>query len=293
MEKFYVYVFLDPRKPGKYVYDNICFTYEPFYIGKGTSNRIIISKYSKLNPLKTNKIKKIESSGLNVISYKLFDNLTETDSFDIEMDLIKRIGKILNETGPLVNFSDGGTGGDNISNHPNRNEIVEKMKLSHLGTKNGFYGKNHTELTKQKLSEIMVEITSGERNGFYGKKHTELTKQKQSDIKKNKYDGEKNPFFGKKHNEDTKNIIRKKASERKHSELTKQKISESGKGKRVGLNNPSATKYIIETPEGNVLEFIGIKTLDLALKGINPRRILKQKEHKGYKLIDVIKLNKK
>ena len=33
--KFYVYAYLDPTKPGKYVYDNIEFEFEPFYVGKG------------------------------------------------------------------------------------------------------------------------------------------------------------------------------------------------------------------------------------------------------------------
>lgn len=293
MKNFYVYVFLDPRKPGNYCYGDLSFICEPFYIGKGMLNRINISKYDKSNKFKVNKIKKIESCGLKIISYKVFDNLTEEESFTIEKDLINKIGKLINESGPLVNFSDGGNGGDNITNHPNKDKIIEKMRISHLGDKNKFYGKNHSDATKKRLSEIMSEIMLGEKNPFYGKKHTETTKKLQSDIKKNKYDGEKNPFYGKKHSDETKNIMKKKSTGKKHNELTKLKISESSKGKRTGINNPSATKYIIESPQGEILEFIGIKNLDLSLKGINPRRILKQKEHKGYKLLEIIKLNQK
>ena len=37
--RFYVYALLDPRKPGAYEYEDICFLYEPFYIGKGSKNR--------------------------------------------------------------------------------------------------------------------------------------------------------------------------------------------------------------------------------------------------------------
>lgn len=45
--KYYTYIYLDPRKPGKYEYtlkneETIRFDYEPFYVGKGTGNRIDI-----------------------------------------------------------------------------------------------------------------------------------------------------------------------------------------------------------------------------------------------------------
>jgi len=290
MNNFYVYVFLDPRKPGKYVYDNLYFEFEPFYVGKGINERIVTSKYDKLNRFKTNKIKKIELEKLKVISYKLFENLSEKESLEIEKDLIKKIGKMINENGPLVNFSDGGTGGDNISKHPYKSEIVKKMSESKKGEKNSFYGKHHTDETKQKLSTIMVDITLGEKNGFYGKKHTENTKKKHSDLMKGRYTGETNPFYGKKHSEESKLRMSELAKKRKHNENSKLKISESLKGKRVGINNPSATKYIIQTPQGEILEFIGIKELDDKLRGVNPRRIIKQKEHKGYKVIDIVKL---
>ena len=37
--KFYVYVYLDPRKPGSFKFGEYEFDYEPFYVGKGKKNR--------------------------------------------------------------------------------------------------------------------------------------------------------------------------------------------------------------------------------------------------------------
>ena len=48
---FYVYVYLDPRKPGNYVYGEYSFDYEPFYVGKGSNGRctIHLCKYNLEN----------------------------------------------------------------------------------------------------------------------------------------------------------------------------------------------------------------------------------------------------
>lgn len=39
MKNFYIYVYLDPRKKGKYVYNQLEFNMEPFYLGKGRDDR--------------------------------------------------------------------------------------------------------------------------------------------------------------------------------------------------------------------------------------------------------------
>ena len=58
---FYVYVYLDPRKPGDYIYGEYHFDYEPFYVGKGRYNRLYIHlKKNIYNPHFHNKIKKIQ-----------------------------------------------------------------------------------------------------------------------------------------------------------------------------------------------------------------------------------------
>ena len=54
--KYYVYIYLDPRKPGKYYYPNmdVCFLFEPFYVGKGKNKQM----YSHLKETKENTINK-------------------------------------------------------------------------------------------------------------------------------------------------------------------------------------------------------------------------------------------
>lgn len=126
MEKeYYVYCYMDPRKPGKYTYDglDICFLWEPFYIGKGKGDRIkkhIMShelfnqKRVNHNKIKNFKMKSIIDSGLNPFYIKLYTNLDNKKSSDIEIELITKIGRVIKKNGPLTNISDGGEGGDNM-----------------------------------------------------------------------------------------------------------------------------------------------------------------------------------
>ena len=63
--KFYIYVYLDPRKPGNFKYGGYTFKYEPFYVGKGQNYRYkehLYESYNKKdnNSHKCNIIRKIK-----------------------------------------------------------------------------------------------------------------------------------------------------------------------------------------------------------------------------------------
>lgn len=117
MNKFYCYVYLDPRKVGRFTYgDFVTFFYEPYYVGKGKGNRVYShlqhTKVSKQNILRYIKIQKIRKSNFEPKDFIIFieENLNEEDSFNIETNIIKNIGRKELNNGPLVNFTNGGEG---------------------------------------------------------------------------------------------------------------------------------------------------------------------------------------
>ena len=111
---YYVYIFLDQRKPGFWKYNNLEFNYQPFYVGKGKNYRIK-SHFSptelKKKYFKSNKINSIiNETGELPIHYRIFENLSEKEAYEIEIEIIKFFGKESDNTGILTNLSDGGDG---------------------------------------------------------------------------------------------------------------------------------------------------------------------------------------
>ena len=114
---FYVYVLLDPRKPGKFVYGPLKFDHEPFYVGKGKGNRdrshfrtgnLDKDTKSRRNIYRVNKIKRILAAGLTPKIKRIKTNAVERVAFKLECKAIKLIGR--GRLGPLVNMTDGGEG---------------------------------------------------------------------------------------------------------------------------------------------------------------------------------------
>ena len=109
---FYVYVLLDPRKPGPYWYGHWRFDHEPFYVGKGKHRRAYnhFKLKSNNNSHRARKIRKIFSLGLEPILVFKRTYLTEKQAFELEKKLIPKIGRSDLGEGPLTNHSDGGDG---------------------------------------------------------------------------------------------------------------------------------------------------------------------------------------
>ena len=126
----YVYIYLDTRKPGKYVYNDLEFDYEPFYVGQGTKYRCISGLKNGGSFYKRNKINKIFNDGFKPKLLKLYENITYENAIEKEIEIISKIGRNDLGKGPLVNLTDGGEGTVNISP-----EIIKKRAKSQIGRK--------------------------------------------------------------------------------------------------------------------------------------------------------------
>lgn len=86
------------------------------------------------------------------------------------------------------NIADGGGASNNFAGKTKEEmiEIKSKMSNSHKGKHNGFYGKHHSEYSKNKISNSKKGKYVGESNPFYGKKHSDSSKNKVSESKKGK-----------------------------------------------------------------------------------------------------------
>jgi len=171
VNEFYNYIYLDPRKPGHYTYDNTSFLYQPFYVGKGKNNRYLDHVHNDhRNKLKTNVINKILNEGFDLKKYIviIYKELSEQEAFENEIFLIKEIGRRINKTGSLCNMDEGGKGSDSMSHHPDKDEIYKKIRLTQIKNKNTHKGKTYEELYGDRAKEEKEK----RRQALLGKKHS-------------------------------------------------------------------------------------------------------------------------
>lgn len=114
------------------------------YIGKTINDR---PEYFGSGILIKNSIDKY---GIDNFKKEIIDNTSSIDELnEKEIQWIK----YFNSTDLTIgyNISKGGDGGDLFTNNPNKEEI--RKKYSKKGKKNGMFGRNHTDDSKEKMSE--------------------------------------------------------------------------------------------------------------------------------------------
>jgi hypothetical protein len=164
--RYYVYVLLDDRKKGSFCNNYCDLINQPFYIGKGDRNTknkcerhlmhyndvLANNKSSKINPYKTNIIKKLFKLGYQPNFKIVFESNDENEAFKVEQELIEFYGRIM-DGGILTNITIGGSGGDTFTNNPNKEEIRLKHILKNKGKNNPMYGRP-LELHPSHLSKL-------------------------------------------------------------------------------------------------------------------------------------------
>ena len=169
---YYIYVYLDPRKPGKYSFENLTFSYEPMYIGKGKDNRDMYHwRYCCDNEILRRKLVKIKNLDLEPIVMRIQDRLTEQDALTQETHFIKLIGRLNLSEGTLCNLTNGGEGTSGLiqtADHRKQNSLKNKgtyeerygvetaVKLKRMRSeqlKGNIYSKNLTIEGRQKISK--------------------------------------------------------------------------------------------------------------------------------------------
>jgi hypothetical protein len=186
MNEFYVYVYLDPRKPGPFKYGKYKFMHEPIYVGKGKNKRAYELCMHNGRFIKQ-KIIGLKKKGVSIIINIFMMKLKEKEALKLEQRLISKIGRFDLGKGPLVNCTDGGEKGLNkIIDEEYRRKISEgrlgkkwtkeqKEKVS--GVNSPHFKKSRTEEERKKISE-----------GMKGRIVSKETKKKISEsLKRNKY----------------------------------------------------------------------------------------------------------
>ena len=199
----YCYVYLDPRKPGKYNYllpsgKQVKFNYEPFYIGKGTGTRV--DKHleeARLKTIKSHKLQTIrniwEEGFDNPIRITTASKVSECMALAFEVDLIAGIGRRDKKLGPLANRTDGGEG---VSGRIQSQATKDKKRISMLTSPKALAqraklhklikGKKHSDEHRKRNSEARLGIprsiesrlkqsasTKGKKKPPRTKKHSE------------------------------------------------------------------------------------------------------------------------
>ena len=192
----------------------------------------------------------------------------------------------LDKLNPKLNVGKNSSGGDNLTKHPLRDQIIEKMSIAskkrgkicgdyarkhYQGSGNPNYGNKWSDAQKDTASK-RLKIYYENHDGYLLNKtfeeihgvETALKLRKNISDRAKKRIGKKNPFYGKRHSEEMKN-----------------KVSKANKGRK-----PPNTKWV----EINGILYHGLneasKALSIKIPTIHWRINSKNKKFSNYKYVE-------
>lgn len=269
MNQYYTYIYLDPRKPGKFSYPNLnmSFLYEPFYVGRGKGYRMFehIAESKRNNKTyKERKINKIIKDGYNLKSYIINyeSKLNFDESEENEIILIRNIGRY-KFGGVLTNLDEGGGG---IKGFNHSEETKKKMSNTRKGINT-----ISKELRKKIIAKGMItkklngtiNVAFDEVNKRSSEERKRMSKKamitkKLNGTDKKWYIASMNRSKAEKRDSYLKSIETKKNKGISLSECSKKAwVTRRNNGNCGGANNYNAKKYLIISPNNDEYEVVG------------------------------------
>ena len=211
------------------IYKITCSENNRIYIG---SAKNLLKRWLRhLNDLRNNK-------HVNIHLQRTYDKYGE-NSFKFEIvencdvdNLLVREQYYLDLLKPEFNIGKNACGGDNLSNNPNKEDIVSRIKETinnkissmtkeerkekwnrGVGKDNPNFGNKWTEIQKERSRQLnlgKIPVNIGKSNiEMYGEEKAKEISEKLSKIASERI-GDKNGFYNKKHSEESKDKIRQK-----------------------------------------------------------------------------------
>lgn len=270
--EYYVYIYLNPLKPSRVELENICFLYEPFYVGKGKQDRYLQHiKRKGRNYLKNSILKRIEEANLTPIILKLYEGLEDSIACKKEIELIKQIGRIQLNEGTLTNMTIGGDGtaGWIQSEETKRKRVQTILKSNHF-TKvikseeykkemserwKSFYNSEEGKLIKEKISIRQKENNNMSKIGW----KEEFTKKRNETIKNRYPDGIK---VSEEVKEKIKNTKLKKYGCKQIPEQTLIKLIKANKKRKGTKNLKKRIEFVLILNSNEEIQISGL-TIEL------------------------------
>jgi hypothetical protein len=155
----YVYIYLDPRKPGIWTYNEYEFSHEPFYVGRGVGNRYRMHLYRAkqktglVTKRNLNRIRGILYEGMEPIIEFVKKDISYEESVELEVYTISTIGRKDLEKGPLLNLTDGGEG---PNGYVFTEDVKQKIREKVTGDLSPVKGRKRTPEEIKRISEKQI-----------------------------------------------------------------------------------------------------------------------------------------